>query len=134
MLILRGLQSSLGSCPARRMAGPRNAFERRVDAEFKRLGAGARYESLQIPYNIDYVYNPDWILPNGTVVEGKGRLTPDEKRKMIAVKRCNPHLKIVFVFYDAHKKISGTKQTHAGWAEKNGFGWSHELPLEEWIG
>ena len=115
------------------MAGPRNPFERRVEAEFQRLKAGAKYESLRIPYSIHAEYTPDWVLPNGNIIEGKGFLDKDSKRKMVAVKKCNPDLKIFFVFYDAHKKISGTKQTHADWAIKNGFGWSHELPLEEWI-
>lgn len=115
------------------MAGPRNAFERRIDDQLKRLGAGAKYEALKIPYNIDYIYNPDWVLPNGIILEGKGRIDPETKRKMVAVKRCNPDLDIRFVLYDAYRKISGTKQTTSEWCERNGFLWSHELVPEEWI-
>lgn len=116
------------------MAGPRNAFERRIDDQLKRLKAGAIYEGARIPYSIDGLYyQPDWVLKNGNIIEGKGFLDRDSKRKMLAVKKCHPELKIFFVFYDAYKKISGTKETHASWAERNGFPWSHEVVLEEWI-
>lgn len=115
------------------MPGPRNAFERKIDDQLRKLKAGAIYEGARIPYNIEGLwYHPDWVLPNGNIIEAKGFLDKETKRKMVAVKKCNPNLKIFFVFYDAHKKISGTKETHADWAIRNGFGWSHEVVLEEW--
>lgn len=114
------------------MAGPRNPFERSIDAQLRRYKAGAEYERSRIPYHIDAFYIPDWVLKNGIIIEAKGFIDRETKRKMIAVKRCNPQLDIRFIFYDAHKKISGTKQTHADWAEKNGFPWSHEVVPEDW--
>ncbi len=111
----------------------RNPFERGLAAQIKKHGVSFEYETLKIPYSLHCQYIPDFILSNGVILEGKGRLDTESKRKMIAVKKQHPELDIRFVFYDAHRKISGTKQTHAQWAEKNGFLWcDREIP-EEWL-
>jgi hypothetical protein len=111
----------------------RNQFERGLGAQIKKAGVSFKYETLKVPYILECNYIPDFILANGIVLEGKGRLDTESKRKMIAVKKQHPELDIRFVFYEAHKKISGTKQTHAQWAEKNGFKWcDKEIPLD-WL-
>lgn len=80
------------------------------------------------------MYNPDFIYinPKGfkTLIEAKGRFrTSAEARKYIDVRAGLPKdTELVFVFYNpntpmpnARKRADGTKLTHAGWAEKNGF-------------
>lgn len=91
------------------------------------------YETLQVPYTLDGVYNPDFIFPSGLIVEAKGLLDRDSKRKMLAVKRQHPELDIRFLFMDANKKIPGSKQTHGEWATRNGFPWAEREVPQEWL-
>jgi hypothetical protein len=64
------------------------------------------------------------LLPNGIYLEVKGRLTVEDRRKMLAVKKSNPELDIRFVFQAPYNKINkGSKTTYAKWAEKYGFLW-----------
>jgi predicted nuclease of restriction endonuclease-like RecB superfamily len=87
------------------------------------------YESCRIPYVLTGHYIPDFILntSEGTrYIECKGYLRPEHKRKMIAVKKCNPLLDIRLVFYAFNKK-------YIKWAEKNGFPWAVEMVPKEWL-
>lgn len=111
----------------------RNAFERGLGAQLKRAGVSFKYESLKLPYSIEANYYPDFVLDNGIIIEAKGILDRETKRKMSSVKRCHPTLDIRFVFYDAYKPIEGAKMSHGDWADKHGFPWAHkEIPVE-WL-
>lgn len=116
-----------------RMAGFRSGFERTLDMQLKSHGVKYSYETMELPYTLESIYNPDFILENGIIIEAKGVLSVDDKRKMIAIKKKYPELDIRFVFWDAEKKIPRTKQTHAKWAEKNGFPFAHERIPESWM-
>lgn len=112
--------------------GFRSGFERTLDLQLKKSGVAYTYETLKIPYITEGVYNPDFILNNGIIIEAKGKLDESDRRKMIAVKKQHPELDIRFVFQVAKNKIVRGKQTNAQWAEKNGFPWADgEIP-EEW--
>ena len=79
-------------------------------------------------------YTPDFILPNGIVIETKGRfLTSDrQKHKMIAT--CHPELDIRFVFSNPHQTISKqSRTTYAIWCEHHGFAWASKVIPQEWI-
>ena len=94
---------------------------------------GWGYETMKIPYSINHVYNPDFILDNGIIIEAKGRFRPGDVAKMRAVKAQHPHLDIRFVFMAAHNKIPGQKSTYAQWAERHGFPWADGVIPEEWL-
>lgn len=113
----------------------RSGFERTLAASLKKRKVAFEYETLKLPYTISHSYSPDFILANGVIVEAKGhfRRGAGEAAKMIAVKKAHPDLDIRIVFYDAHAKISGQKQTYAQWAERNGFVWAHEEIPDEWL-
>lgn len=111
----------------------RSIFERTIDTDLKSRKVKFTYETLELPYTLYCVYHPDFILSNGIIVEAKGRLVSDEKRKMIAVKEQHPELDIRFCFMYPHRKIEKTKQTHAEWATRNGFKWCGERIPQEWI-
>ncbi len=92
-----------------------------------------QYESLKLPYTIEAVYTPDFVLPNGVILEAKGWFRPEDRRKMLAVKKAHPELDIRLVFQNPNVPISkGSKTTYAMWAEKNGFPCAHgnAIPLE----
>lgn len=111
----------------------RSGFERTLAAQLKKAKVAFEYEAEKIPYQIKHTYCPDFKLQNGVYIEAKGFFRPGDIAKMRAVKAQNPDLDIRFVFYNAHAKIRGQKQTHAQWAERHGFPWADgEIP-KEWL-
>jgi hypothetical protein len=113
----------------------KGGFEPLVAKQLQRLKANAKYEAHRISYKIDSYYTPDFTLPNGVLLEVKGYLRPQDRRKMRAVKDCNPGIDIRFVFQKANKPISkGSKTTYADWCDKYGFMYCEgpEVP-EEWL-
>lgn len=111
----------------------KSGFERAIDANLKMRKVKFTYETLQVCYILEGTYNPDFILSNGVIVEAKGLLDRDSKRKMAAVKKQHPELDIRFLFMDASKRIPGSKQNHGEWASKNGFPWAEREVPEEWL-
>lgn len=81
-------------------------------------------------------YIPDFVLPNGIIVETKGRLTAEDRAKMLNVKRDNPEADIRFLFMRSRQRTTKSKNslTYEEWAEKHGFPWSigETIPDEWW--
>lgn len=81
-------------------------------------------------------YIPDFVLPNGVIVETKGRFTTEDRAKMLNVMRDNPQLDIRFLFQRANQRITRSKNsmTYGEWADKHGFRWStgDSIPEEWW--
>lgn len=112
----------------------KSGFERTVAANLTSRGVNFEYESLELPYTLQGTYHPDLVLvDSGIVVELKGVLDRDSKRKMAAIRKQYPDLDIRFLFMDANKKVPGSKQTHATWAEKNGYRWAEREIPQEWL-
>lgn len=91
------------------------------------------YETLHLPYTVSAVYTPDFVLPNGVILEAKGYFKPEDRRKMVAVKKHHPELDIRLVFQSPYNTLTKTsKMTYAKWAEKYGFPWAiyTNIPLE----
>lgn len=114
--------------------GYKSGFERTLAANMRARGIKFGYETNKFPYTLERSYNPDFeITDHGFFIEAKGLLDRDSKAKMLAVKRQHPKADIRFVFMRADKKIPGTKQTHAEWAERNGFPWAEGVPPQVWF-
>jgi hypothetical protein len=112
----------------------KSGFERSFAHDLQRRGVNFEYETRKVPYTLEGTYNPDWeIVDKGFVVETKGLLDRDSKRKMIAVKKQHPDLDLRLCFMSANKKVPGSKQTHGEWASKNGFKWCEGTLPEEWL-
>lgn len=112
----------------------KSGFERSLAANLSSRGIKFRYESEQLPYVLSRTYNPDFtMVEHGFFIEAKGLLDRDSKAKMLAVKHQHPEVDIRFVFMRADKRIPGTKQTHAQWADRNGFLWAEGTAPEEWF-
>jgi hypothetical protein len=113
----------------------RSKLEEKVAQLLNELGVSFEYESTKVPYILQCNYTPDFLLPNGVYLETKGHLTPEDRRKMVAVKKANPDLDIRFVFQAPYNKIEKrSKTTYAAWCEKNNFKWCayHSIPIE-WL-
>ena len=104
--------------------GYRSGLEEKVADLLNGLKVNYEYEDRRIPYRLQGNYLPEFHLANGIFLEVKGRLTSEDRRKMKAVKLCNPDLDIRFVFQAPFNKIyKGSKTTYAKWCDKHGFLW-----------
>jgi len=98
------------------------------------LAAGAKYE----PVRLDYVgalraYYPDFVLPNGIVIEVKGWFKPADRAKMLRIKAQYPGLDIRLVLDTPQQFTTKAKtQTLAQWCEKHGFSWAKREVPEGW--
>ena len=113
----------------------RSGLEERVADLLVELGISYEYETTKIDYTIEHVYTPDFILPNGVVLETKGFWDPEDRRKIKAVKAQNPDLDLRMVFQSPFNKISKkSKTTYAKWCERHDIPWTsfHNIPLE-WL-
>lgn len=117
--------------------GYRSGLEEAVAAQLKEAGVKAEYEQFQIEYvkpQRTSKYTPDWRLPNGIIVETKGRFMTDDRQKHILVKKQWPDLDIRFVFSNSRQRISKTSTTTYGmWAEKHGFKYADKLIPLAWL-
>lgn len=100
-------------------------------------GRPAQYEQDVLRYTVPEKvskYTPDFKLPNGIIVETKGRFVTEDRRKHLLVKAQHPHLDIRFVFSNSKAKI-GKKSptTYAMWCEKNGFKYADRWIPESWF-
>lgn len=114
--------------------GYRSGLEANVANQLTDLGVDFEYEKTKIPYQIDAKYIPDFVLPNGIIIECKGRFTSEDRRKMRLVKQQNPELDIRFVFTRSASKINkGSKTSYADWCSKYGFECADKLIPGEWL-
>lgn len=113
----------------------RSKFEETFEADLVARKIKYDYERLKLPYTLSFNYKPDWELTDyGIIVETKGYLDADDRRKMIAVKEQHPHLDIRFVFQKADKVLRrGSKTTYGTWADKHGFVWAEGTIPKQWL-
>jgi hypothetical protein len=119
-----------------RKKGYRSGLEVKLQEYFKEIGIDAKYESFKIDWeDIRYrKYTPDFLLPNGIIIETKGLFTAEDRRKHLLVKKQNPVLDIRFVFESSKRRISKvSKTTYAMWCEKHGFLYADKLVPEDWL-
>lgn len=118
-------------------AGYRSGLEEKVQSELDRLGIAAEYECFRIPYTIPatpHYYTPDFLLPNGVIIETKGRFTIEDRKKHLLIKDQFPDLDIRFVFSNSKNKIrKGSKTTYADWCDKNGLQYADKLIPKQWL-
>lgn len=94
------------------------------------------------PYPIAYEwsehkkYIPDFILPNGVILEVKGRFMLEDRKKHLFIRAQHPEHDIRFVFDNPYRKLyKGGKMTYADWCDKYGFEYCklNEGIPEEWF-
>jgi predicted nuclease of restriction endonuclease-like RecB superfamily len=106
----------------------KNLFEANVAKQIKRSKVPFKYEPEKIPYVIASHYIPDFVLstPLGKVyVECKGYFRPEDKRKLLAIKRQHPERDIRILFY-------AQRSSYIKWCERHGFKYAVEKIPREW--
>ena len=112
----------------------RSGFEERIASQLKRCGIDYTYESLVIEYKRLSTYTPDFILPNGIIIETKGRWVTEDRSKHLLIKEQYPDIDLRFVFQNANNKIrKGSQTTYAQWCEKNDIKWCEKLVPDSWL-
>ena len=101
----------------------RSGLEEQVAELLDKLKIDYAYEPEWFPYVIEHKYVPDFRIGD-IYLETKGYFKPEDRRKMLAVKKANPNLDIRLIFQAPNNKISKkSKTTYAKWATKHGFPW-----------
>ena len=117
--------------------GYRSGLEEKVAKQLQDAGVEAEYETKKIGYLKPSKlsrYTPDWILPNGIVIETKGRFLVADRQKHLIIKQQHPDIDIRFVFSHSKSRISkSSKTTYAAWCEKNGFLYADKWIPEDWL-
>jgi len=129
-------QRNVGATSRGLKHGYRSGLEDRISEQLKSLGVQFKYEEFKIKYEVNEIrtYTPDFELPNGIIIESKGRFVAADRKKHLLVKDQFPRLDIRFVFSNSKGKISkGSKTSYADWCDKHGYRYADKLIPEEWI-
>ena len=113
----------------------RSNLEKDIANLLEGLGVSFQYESEKLSYTIEHNYTPDFVLPNYTYLEAKGYWDPEDRRKILAVKKANPEADIRMVFQSPYNTISKkSKTTYAKWCDKHDIPWTsyQDIPIE-WL-
>ena len=113
----------------------RSNLEKNIADLLTGLGVSYEYESEKLSYTIEHNYTPDFVLPNYTYLEAKGYWSPEDRRKILNVKKSNPEIDLRMVFQSPYNTISKkSKTTYAKWCERHDIPWSsyQEIPIE-WL-
>ena len=117
--------------------GYRSGFEHKVADQLKESKTKFEYETTVIDYikpETHHKYTVDFTLPNGILVETKGRWVLEDRKKHMLIKQQHPELDIRIVFQNPRGKIrKGSKTTYADYCDKNGIVWAEKEIPTEWL-
>lgn len=115
----------------------RSGLEEHLANQLDGLGVSYEYEELVIKYTRPekgHRYTPDFVLPNGIIIEAKGRFLTRDRQKHLLVQKQHPELDIRFVFSNPNQRISKiSKTTYAKWCITNEFKYAKQTIPTDWI-
>lgn len=125
---------------AARKQGYRSGLEMQIAAQIRAQGIKVMYEDPDSKIKFvqpakNRTYTPDFILPNGIIIETKGRFVSDDRNKHLWIKeQYGTEMDIRFVFSNSRAKLyKGSKTSYADWCHKNGFLFADKEIPEEWF-
>jgi hypothetical protein len=117
--------------------GYRSGLEGRIAKELLARGIDPQFEKVKIRYSVptkDHSYTADFLLPNGIVVETKGRFLSKDRQKHLLIKAQCPEWDLRFVFTNPQARISkASTTTYSDWCRKNNFLFAKGSIPQEWI-
>jgi len=66
-------------------------------------------------------YTPDFFLPNGVVIESKGKFTPLDRKKVLAMKNLHTSVDLRLLFQFDNKLSKNSKTRYSTWCESLGI-------------
>ena len=114
--------------------GYKSMTEVRFAARLKSANIKFEYERDTFVYQHDpQEYTPDFFIDDSSIVlEVKGKLDYQTRRKLISIKKSNPDLDIRLVFEKPNNRISrGAKTRYWNWAEREGFPWYSDQDIDK---
>lgn len=117
--------------------GYRSGLEELIAKQLETAGIPVAFEAIRVPYvkpSKPSRYSPDFVLPNGVIIETKGRFVTADRQKHLFVKQQHPDLDIRFVFSNPNARI-GKKSTttYAMWCDKAGFQYAAKVIPQAWL-
>ena len=129
--------AAYGAKGIRKVGSFRSGLESKVSQQLEARGVKAEYEMWKIPYVVpasNHTYRPDFILPNGIIVETKGLWEADDRKKHLLIREQMPELDIRLVFSSSRSKLyKGSPTSYAEWCEKHGILFADKLIPVEWL-
>jgi|TARA_R110000744_G_scaffold39231_2_gene89389 hypothetical protein len=117
--------------------GYRSGFEHTVSEKLTESKVVFGYEVTQIDYikpETKHKYTVDFTLPNGILIETKGRWVLEDRKKHLLIKNQHPTLDIRLVFQNPNGKIrKGSKTTYSDFCDKHGILWANKEIPKEWL-
>jgi hypothetical protein len=117
--------------------GFRSGLEETLAAQLQAAGVPFEYEAHKLAFEEPPKkrhYTPDFHLPNGIVIETKGRFLTADRQKHLLVKAQHPDLDLRFVFSNSKAKISKrSTTTYADWCVKHGFLFADKAAPAAWL-
>lgn len=115
----------------------RSGLEQTVDDFLKSHSIDGMYEKHYLEYKIPesiHKYTPDFVLPNGIIIETKGVWDAEDRKKHLLIKEQHPELDIRFIFTRSKAPIyKGSKTTYASFCEQNNIKYADKKIPEEWL-
>ena len=114
----------------------RSNYEKVTCTRLDDLGVQFEYETVNLHYQVSEQrkYTPDVILPNGIILELKGRFTTQDRKKMLLVIAQHPDKDIRMVFQrHTNTLFKGSRTTYSEWCEKNNIKWADKIIPIDWI-
>ncbi len=116
--------------------GYRSGLEDDIAKDLKDRGVNFEYEKLKVQWQLleNKTYTPDFKLPNGNIIESKGRFVQADRKKHLIIQDQHPFLDIRFVFSNSRSKLyKGAKSTYGDWCNKHGFLYADKRIPDEWL-
>lgn len=117
----------------------RSGYERKIRKCLEQKEVDYGYESMVIEYTVpesNHKYVPDFILPNGVVIEAKGYFDSAARKKMAMVVEQHPELDIRILLQRDNTLSKKSKTKYTDWAKKRGIKCAvspQGLIPEEWL-
>jgi hypothetical protein len=128
--------------PTRRTSSRADGYKSGLEAKIAQqieavTGKPAQYETQTIEWNKPariHRYRPDFTLPNGIIIEGKGIFEAADREKHLLLKDQRPDLDIRFVFSRSEAPIyPKSPTTVSDWCRKFGFKFAEKLIPISWF-
>lgn len=119
--------------------GYRSGLEEKIGKQLEDNSIPVDYENKAniVRYLIPasyHTYLPDFKLPNGIIIETKGRFVSADRKKHKLIKEQFPDLDIRIVFSNSKARISKqSKTTYGMWCEKLGIPYADKEIPQAWL-